>query len=197
MPLVLRAMLLALFACWGLPAAALESAPATSPRATASLVSDVDTVAPGQAVPRRPAAAAGARVAHLLAEPWRRRRSSGAGSEPTARRHRRADRVAGTAARRRRVVDDLRLQRRGASAGYHHALRRGKHRHQGARELAGVPRHLRAGGGGLPARSARRERLTHRRRRRCSPHRTGRCRGRRPGTRWLGRTGRCSCRARS
>lgn len=49
MPLVLRAMLLALFACWGLPAAALESAPATSPRATASLVSDVDTVAPGQA----------------------------------------------------------------------------------------------------------------------------------------------------
>ena len=49
MPLVLRAMLLALFACWGLPAAALESALATSPRATASLVSDVDTVAPGQA----------------------------------------------------------------------------------------------------------------------------------------------------
>ena len=49
MPLAFcRAMLLALFACWGLPAAALESAPATSPRATASLVSDVDTVAPGQ-----------------------------------------------------------------------------------------------------------------------------------------------------
>jgi thiol:disulfide interchange protein DsbD len=50
MPLVLRAMLLALFAFWGLPAVALESAPATSPRASASLVSDVDSgVAPGHA----------------------------------------------------------------------------------------------------------------------------------------------------
>ncbi|MFZ0020202.1 MAG: protein-disulfide reductase DsbD domain-containing protein, partial [Acetobacteraceae bacterium] len=48
MPLVLRAMLLALLACWGLPAAALESAQVVSSRATASLVTDVDSVAPGR-----------------------------------------------------------------------------------------------------------------------------------------------------
>ena len=47
MPLVLRAMLLALLACWGLPAAALESAPVVSPRATVSLVTDTDAVSPG------------------------------------------------------------------------------------------------------------------------------------------------------
>ena len=49
MPLVLRAMLITLLAFWSLPAGALESAQVVSSRATASLVSDVDSVAPGRA----------------------------------------------------------------------------------------------------------------------------------------------------
>jgi thiol:disulfide interchange protein DsbD len=49
MPLHLRALLLlVLFGCWSFPGAALESAPVVSPRATASLVSDVDTIVPGR-----------------------------------------------------------------------------------------------------------------------------------------------------
>ena len=48
MPLVLRALLFILAACWSLPLAALESAPVVSAHATASLVSDVDSVAPGK-----------------------------------------------------------------------------------------------------------------------------------------------------
>jgi thiol:disulfide interchange protein DsbD len=49
MPLALRAFAVICLLCWGLPAAGLESAAVVSPRATASVVSDVDTVAPGQA----------------------------------------------------------------------------------------------------------------------------------------------------
>jgi thiol:disulfide interchange protein DsbD len=41
------AVLLALLACWSVPAAALESAPVTSARATATLVSEVDAIVPG------------------------------------------------------------------------------------------------------------------------------------------------------
>jgi DsbC/DsbD-like thiol-disulfide interchange protein/cytochrome c biogenesis protein CcdA len=49
MPLALRALLLLLLlACRAFPAAALESAPAVSPRATATLVSEVDSVAAGR-----------------------------------------------------------------------------------------------------------------------------------------------------
>ena len=48
MPLVVRALLFILAACWSLPLAALESAPVTSAHTTASLVSDVDSVAPGK-----------------------------------------------------------------------------------------------------------------------------------------------------
>jgi thiol:disulfide interchange protein DsbD len=44
----LRAVVFALLACWAWPGMARESAPLVSPRATASLVSDVDTVAPGR-----------------------------------------------------------------------------------------------------------------------------------------------------
>ena len=47
MPLAPTAMAFVLLACWGVPASALESAPVTSARATAALVSDTDTVAPG------------------------------------------------------------------------------------------------------------------------------------------------------
>lgn len=47
MPNVLRTALSVLFACWVLPASALESAVVTSPRATASLVSGTDSVASG------------------------------------------------------------------------------------------------------------------------------------------------------
>ena len=48
MPLALRALLLILIGCWCWPAAALESAPVASARATASLVSEVDSVAAGR-----------------------------------------------------------------------------------------------------------------------------------------------------
>ena len=120
-------------ACWPLlllvigwlgPAVALESAPVASARATASLVSDTDTVAPGQPFRVGAVAAAGTGLAHLLAEPRRCRRRAGAGSRPAARRHGRTDRVAGAAARRRGCADDLRLHRRRAAAGHRHALGR-------------------------------------------------------------------------
>src|SRR4051812_28601932 len=48
MPRVLMALLLVLLGCWAAPAWALESAPVATARATASLVSEVDSVAPGQ-----------------------------------------------------------------------------------------------------------------------------------------------------
>ena len=48
MPLPLRALILFCLLCCAWPAAARESAAVVSPRATASLVSDVDTAAPGQ-----------------------------------------------------------------------------------------------------------------------------------------------------
>lgn len=48
MPSVLSAILGALLLCWAIPAGALESRVVSSPRATASLVSEVDSVAPGQ-----------------------------------------------------------------------------------------------------------------------------------------------------
>ena len=82
MPLVLRAMLLALLPVGASPAAALESAQVVSSRATASLVTDVEFGGAGEAVPRRPAAAACDRMAHLLAEPWRCRRPAGAAIRP-------------------------------------------------------------------------------------------------------------------
>ena len=49
MTLVARVIMVAMLTCWCLPAAALESAPVTSARATASLVSEVDAIAPGSA----------------------------------------------------------------------------------------------------------------------------------------------------
>src|SRR6476661_10411436 len=48
MPLAFLAMLMVLLAGWCGPAAALESAPVTTPHATASLVSEVDSAAPDQ-----------------------------------------------------------------------------------------------------------------------------------------------------
>jgi DsbC/DsbD-like thiol-disulfide interchange protein/cytochrome c biogenesis protein CcdA len=49
MPLAIRALLLCVFlGCWSRPGLTLESAPLVSPRATASLVSDADTIAPGK-----------------------------------------------------------------------------------------------------------------------------------------------------
>ncbi len=48
MTLAVRALLIICLLCWCLPVGAHESAPVTSSRATASLVSEVDTVPPGQ-----------------------------------------------------------------------------------------------------------------------------------------------------
>src|SRR4051812_48172467 len=48
MPHALRAVLFLLAACWIVPASALESATVSSPRATASLVSEVDAMSPGK-----------------------------------------------------------------------------------------------------------------------------------------------------
>ena len=110
-------------------------------------------------VPRRPAAATCDRMAHLLAEPGRRRHPARAATRPAARRHGGTDRLANAAARARRGADDLFLHRQRAAAGDCHALPGRRHQHQGACELAGLPRHLRAGGGRLPARSSGGERL--------------------------------------
>ncbi len=81
MPRLLTGILCLLLGGWSFGAVALESNQVTSARATASLVSDTDTVAPGTAVPHRTAVAAGTRLAHLLAEPGRCRRAARIGPD--------------------------------------------------------------------------------------------------------------------
>ncbi len=158
MPLVLRAMLLALLACWTLPACRPgERAGDQSARHRFAGLG-CRFGGPRPCLPHRPAAAARDRLAHLLAEPRRRRHPAGAAPRPAAGGHRRPDRLADAPARARRVADDLLLHRQRAAAGDRHALRR-RRQHQGACRLAGVPRHLRAGGRRFPARPAGGERL--------------------------------------
>ncbi len=159
MPLALRALLLLLLACQVCPAAALESAPAVSPRATASLVSDVDSVAAGR--PFR----IGLRL--RLAPGWHTywQNPGDAGVPPDLDLDLPPgatagpidwpvpERVAEGALMTYAYTGDVLLPVTVTPVG-----RFRRHDRQGARELAGLPRHLRTGGGRLPARPARRRR---------------------------------------
>ena len=78
---LLRAMLLALFACWSLPRGRAGERAGHQPARHRVAGLRCRRGRTGSAFPRRPAAAVGARLAYLLAEPRRCRRAPGAGSD--------------------------------------------------------------------------------------------------------------------
>ena len=99
------------------PAWALESAPVSSKRAVATLVTDTDAMQPGKPFRVGLRLTDGGWLAHLLEKPRRCRRAAGLDDRGC---HAVADRLADTAARRRGAGDDLRLHRGGAAAGHGH-----------------------------------------------------------------------------
>ena len=194
MPLVLRAMLIALLACLEPAGGRPGERPVVSSRATASLVSDVDSVAPGR--PFR----VGLRL--RLATGWHTywQNPGDAGIPPELDFDLPAGATAGPIVwpTPQRVpegslmtysyTDDVLLPVTVTPSPER------RNQHQGACELAGVPRHLRAGGGRFPARSSRRGTARPSAQAPLFAAFDRRCRGRRPGTRWSAGTGRCSCR---
>ncbi len=87
-------------------------APPSPPPATPPPSSPIpDAIAAGQPLPCRVASPPDARLAHLLAEPWRRRPRPGYRLHPPPRRHRQPHCLARAAARGRGAGHDLRLYR--------------------------------------------------------------------------------------
>ena len=165
------------------PAAALESAPVSSPRATASLVTDTDAVTAG--TPFR--VGLRLRLAPGWHTYWQNPGDAGVPAEltfdlppgatasaidwPTPRR------VAEGPVMTYAYTGDVLLPVTVTARGRRSVPARG------ACRLAGLQGHLRAGGRRLPARPAGRHAGARPPRRRCSPRMTARCRGRRRGSR--------------
>ena len=113
--------LAALAVLWALPVLAMESAPVSSPRAVATLVSETDAIQPGQ--PFR--VGLNLRMADGWHTYWKNPGDAGAPPELTIEGGTAIpDRLADAPARRRGAGDDLRLYRPGAAAGDRDILHR-------------------------------------------------------------------------